>query len=121
MLETWDRATSGFDSRGVIHCFSGSWKQARRYFNLDFMISVTGIMTHGGYQGEILKKAPLSRLLAESDCPYTTSVKWGIRRSEPAYIKHVAANIAGIRKIAIAEVERQLEKNAHQVFKKIRC
>src|SRR5688572_31710555 len=39
MLETWDRATPGFDSRGILHCFSGSWRDARKYFNLDFMIS----------------------------------------------------------------------------------
>ncbi|MFH1047552.1 MAG: TatD family hydrolase [Patescibacteria group bacterium] len=119
LLETWDRATRGFDSRGVIHCFSGNWKQARRYFNLDFMISVTGVVTHGGYQDELLKKAPLSRLLAESDCPYSTAVPWSQRRSEPAYIKGVAAALAGIKKISVADVEQQLEENAFKVFKRI--
>ncbi|MBU0625361.1 TatD family hydrolase [Patescibacteria group bacterium] len=120
LLETWDRATSGFDARGVIHCFSGNWKQARRYFNLDFMISVTGIISHGGYQGELLKKAPLSRLLAESDCPYSTPTPWSIRRNEPAYIKQVAANLASLRKISVIEVEQQLSANAKKVFKRIK-
>lgn len=119
MLETLDRATSGFDSRGVVHCFSGTWKQAKRYFNLDFLISVTGIISHGGYQGELLKKAPLTRLLAESDCPQLTPVPWSIRRNEPAYIRSVAANLAGLRKVSIAEVENQLQKNALKVFKRI--
>jgi len=119
MLETWDRATSGFDSRGVVHCFSGTWKQARRYFNLDFMISVTGIVSHGGFQGELLKKAPLTRLLAESDCPHLTPVAWSIRRNEPAYITGVTANMAGLRKISIEEVEKQFLENARKVFKRI--
>ncbi len=119
LLETWDRATSGFDSRGVVHCFSGNWKQAKRYFNLDFMISVTGIMSHGGHQGELLKKAPLSRLLAESDCPHLTPIPWSIRRSEPAYVRSTAANLAGLRKMSTAEVESQLLQNALQVFKRI--
>jgi len=119
MLETWDKATSGFDSRGVIHCFSGNWKQAKRYFNLDFLISVTGIVSHGGYQGELLKKAPLTRLLAESDCPHLTPVPWSIRRNEPAYVRSMAANLAGLRKVSAEEIEKQLLQNALKVFKRI--
>jgi TatD DNase family protein len=119
MLETWDKATSGFDSRGVVHCFSGTWKQARKYFNLDFMISVTGIVTHGGYQGELLKKAPMARLLAESDCPYLTPQPFSLRRNEPSYVTSVIANLAGLRKTSIEQVEKQLAENALKVFKKI--
>ncbi|MEA3249474.1 MAG: TatD family hydrolase [Patescibacteria group bacterium] len=119
MLEIWDKTTPGFDSRGVVHCFSGNWKQARRYFNLDFRISVTGIVTHGAYQGELLKKAPLSRLLAESDCPYLTPEPFSLRRNEPSYVTMVAANLAGLRKIPTEEVVKQFGENALEVFKKI--
>jgi len=119
LLETWDRATSGFDSRGVVHCFSGNWKQARKYFNLDFMISVTGIVMHGGYQSELLKKAPLGRLVAESDCPYLTPEPFSLRRNEPSYVTTVAASLAGMRKLSVREVEKQFAENAMSVFKKI--
>lgn len=119
MLETWDKATSGFDSRGVVHCFSGTWKQARKYFNLDFMISVTGIVAHGGYQSEILKKAPLNRLLAESDCPFLTPQAFSLRRNEPQFVLSVAERIAGIRGMKVDDVREQLSKNALAVFKKI--
>ncbi|MFH2062624.1 MAG: TatD family hydrolase [bacterium] len=120
LLENWDRATKGFDARGVVHCFSGTWKQARRYFGLDFMISVTGTITHGGYQGELLRKAPLSKLLVESDCPFQTAVPWGMRRSEPAYVRQVAAGIASLRRLPVVEVERQLSANARRMFRRIR-
>jgi TatD DNase family protein len=116
MLETWDRTTSGFDSRGVVHCFSGTWKQARRYFNLDFLISVTGVVSYSGYQNELLKKAPLSRLLVESDCPYLTPTPWNWRRSEPSYIKQAVANLAGLRKMSISDVEKQLSENYRRMF-----
>ncbi len=119
MLETWDKATSGFDSRGVVHCFSGNWKQARKYFNLDFMISVTGIMAHGGYQGELLQKAPLGRLLAESDCPFLTPEPFSLRRNEPQFVSSVTARIAGLRRMKIEDVEKQLAENALSVFKRI--
>ena len=120
MLETWDKTTRGFDSRGIVHCFSGNWKQARRYFNLDFMISVTGIVSHGAYQADLLKKAPLSRLVAESDCPYLTPVPWAIRRNEPSYVTAVASHVAGMRAMRREEVERQMTQNALSVFPKMR-
>lgn len=119
MLETWDKATSGFDSRGVVHCFSGNWKQARKYFNLDFMISVTGIVAHGGYQGELLRKAPLGRLLAESDCPFLTPQPFSLRRNEPQFVSSVTARLAGLRKMRVEDVEKQLAENAMSVFKRI--
>ncbi|MFC1638971.1 TatD family hydrolase [Patescibacteria group bacterium] len=120
LLEFWDRTSPGFDSRGVVHCFSGNWKQARRYFNLDFMISVTGLVSHAGFQQQILKKAPLARLLAESDCPHLTPVPWSIRRNEPLFVDAVAAGVAGLRGVSIAEVQEQMTRNALQVFKRIR-
>ncbi|HCC22547.1 hypothetical protein A2480_04020 [Candidatus Uhrbacteria bacterium RIFOXYC2_FULL_47_19] len=119
LLTNWDQSTTGFDSRGVVHCFSGTWKQARKYFSLGFMISVTGIIAHGGYQSELLKKAPLSNLLAESDCPFQTTTPWSQRRSEPAYVRQVADNIASLRHLSVIEVEKQLSANAHKIFRRI--
>lgn len=119
MLETWDKTTRGFDSRGILHCFTGSWKEARRYFNLDFMISVTGIITHGSYQTEVIKRSPLSRIVLESDCPHLTPVPWSIRRNEPSYLSTVAAAVAGMRGEPLQEIARQTTANALGILKKI--
>lgn len=119
MLETWDKTTRGFDSRGIVHCFSGNWKEARRYFNLDFMISVTGIVTHGAYQSEVIKKAPSSHLVVESDCPYLTPVPWSIRRNEPAYITQVGESVANMRGTLPQVVAKETTQNALRVFAKI--
>lgn len=119
MLETWDKTTRGFDSRGVVHCFSADWKTAKRFFNLDFMISVTGIQTHGGYQAEIVKKAPASRLVIESDCPHMTPTAFSIRRNEPSYLPLVAAAVAGIRGTSEAQVAAETTENALKVFTRI--
>jgi TatD DNase family protein len=120
LLETWDKTTRGFDSRGILHCFTGNWREARRYFNLDFMISVTGIITHGGYQTEVIRKSPLSRLVLESDCPYLTPVPWSIRRNEPSYLATVAAAVAGMRGERLEDVARQTTQNALGVLKRLR-
>ncbi len=119
MLETWDKTTRGFDSRGIVHCFTGSWKEARRYFNLDFLVSVTGIITHGSYQTEVIKKSPGSRLVVESDCPFLTSVPWSIRRNEPSYLPAIADAIAAMRGVPPALVAKESTSNAMRVFAKI--
>ncbi len=119
ILETWDKTTPGFDSRGVIHCFSGNWKEARRYYNLDFVISFTGIMTHGAYQTDVLKRSPTSRIAVESDCPFLTPVPWSIRRNEPSYLMGIADAVAGIRGASVADIEKQTTENALRVFKRL--
>ncbi len=119
MLETWDRATPGFDARGVIHAFTGTWKDARRYFNLEFAISVTGTMTHGAYQGELVRKTPLSQLVLESDCPHLTPVPWAARRNEPAYLGLVANAVAAARGISVEEVAKQTTYNCRRMFRKM--
>lgn len=119
MLDTWDKATRGFDSRGIVHAFTGSWKDARKYFGLNFMLSMTGIITYGAYQTEIVKKMPLQHLVLESDCPYMTPTPWNIRRNEPCFVGNVADAVSGIRGISRQSVERQTTENALRIFRKI--
>ncbi len=119
MLETWDKTTRGFDSRGILHGFSGSWKDAKRFFGLDFLISVTGIIAHGAYQSELTRKAPLSRLVLESDCPHLTAMPWNLRRSEPGYLPSVLSSVAGTRREAPELVAQETTRNALNVLKKI--
>ena len=120
LLETWDKTSRGFDCRGIVHCFSGSWRDARRYFNLDLMISLTGIITHGAYQAEIVKKSPLNRLVVESDCPHLTPTPWSIRRNEPAYLPAVVSAIAGQRGLTEEAVAKATTQNALRVLTKLR-
>ncbi|MBI4457480.1 TatD family hydrolase [Candidatus Uhrbacteria bacterium] len=116
LLETWDKTSAGFDARGIVHCFSGDWKDARRYFNLDFMISVTGLFANAGYQADLIRKVPLQRLAVESDCPYLTPDAWSSRRSEPSFIGRLAETLAGIHGESKAAVAAQTTENALKIF-----
>jgi TatD DNase family protein len=119
LLERWDKMTPGFDARGIVHCFSGDWKTAKRFYNLGFVASVTGIVSQGHYQTELIRKSPLSQLVLESDCPFLTTMPWSIRRSEPSYLATIAATVAGIRGQSVAEVARQTTENALRILKRI--
>jgi len=120
LLETWDKTSRGFDCRGIIHHFSGTWREARRYFNIDFMISLTGLLTHGAYQTEVIKKSPLNRLVLESDCAHATPTPWSLRRSEPAYLASVAQAVAGVRGLPVEKLAEATTQNALKVLNRLR-
>ena len=45
--------------RGVLHCFSGDWELAWHYFELEFIVSFTGLVTFNNTWDELLRKLPL--------------------------------------------------------------
>jgi TatD DNase family protein len=119
MLDLWEKTSGSAGTRGIVHCFTGQWKDARRFFSLNFLISVTGITTYGHFQSELIKKAPLTQLVLESDCPHSTSIKWNIRRSEPAYLGTVAAAVASMRGDSTENVIKTTTENALKLFRRL--
>lgn len=119
LLEKFDRP-KGFDARGVMHCFSGSWKEARRYLNLGFLISFTGVITFAHYEGETLAKVPLNKVMVETDCPYLTPEPYRGKRNEPRYVEFVAREIARIKNEPYEEVAKVTTENAKRLFSKIK-
>lgn len=119
LLDEWDRFNPGYTSRGIIHAYNGTWAQAKKYFALDFMISLTGVLTHGAYQSEVIRKAPLKRLVVESDCPHLTPEAWSMRRNEPAYLEHTVTALAGLRKLPTSSFAVQMTENTLKMIKKI--
>ncbi len=119
LLENFDKPR-GFDARGVMHCFSGSFEEARRYLNLGFLISFTGVITFAHFEGETLAKVPLNKIMAETDCPYLTPEPHRGKRNEPLFVEFVAKEIARIKNESYEEVARVTTENARRLFSKIR-
>lgn len=102
--------------RGVIHSFGGRWNQAQEYFELGFFIGFNGLITFARDYDKVIKKAPLERILIETDCPYLTPVPHRGKRNEPSYVKYVAEKIAEIKEISFEEVARVTTENARRLF-----
>ena len=83
-------------ARGTIHCFTGSWQEAQRYMDLGFYLGINGIIFKFDID-QVIKNAPLDRILVETDCPYLTPPAEGKNnRNEPIFVKHVVQKIAEI-------------------------
>jgi len=105
--------------RGVIHCFTGNIEQAREYLDLGLYLGFNGIIfknIQGINWQEIILKAPLDRILIETDSPYLTPPMAGVARNEPIFVKYVAQEIAKIKKLSYEEVTVQTTKNAQVLF-----
>lgn len=106
---------------GVLHCYSGSLEQAKKYLNLGLYLGFTGIITFKNKSldslREVVKYVPLDKILVETDCPYLTPEPFRGKRNEPMYVKYVAEKIAEIKRISLASVEEQTTKNVNKLFK----
>lgn len=100
--------------RGTIHCFTGTWDQAQKYMALGFYLGLNGIIFKMNLD-EVIAKAPLDKILLETDCPYLTPHPME-GRNEPIYVKYVAEKIAKIKNLSYDEVSEITAKNAQKLF-----
>ena len=110
-------ASGGLPRRGILHCFTGTPEEARRYVDLGFYISFSGIVTFGKNVMETAKSVPLSSILIETDAPYLTPAPYRGKRNEPGYVVEVARKIAELHSISLEEVAKVTTENARKVFK----
>jgi len=106
------------ESKGVIHCFQGNWNFAKVILDMGLYISFTGLITFSkNYETfEVIEKAPLERIMIETDCPYMTPEPYRGKRNEPAYVIEVAKKIAEIKKLPLEKVAEQTSQNAIELF-----
>lgn len=103
---------------GVIHCFSGTEKDAQAALERGFYISLNGILTFPKSTQEraIAKSFPLEKILLETDCPYLSPVPVRKHRNKPPYVIHVASCLAEIKNLSLKEICRQTKDNAFHLF-----
>ena len=104
--------------RGVMHCFSGSWEMAKELLKLDWFIGVDGPLTfkNAARLPDIVREAPLERILVETDAPYMAPVPMRGKQNEPAYVRYVAEKVAEIKGISLENVAEQTSRNAEELY-----
>jgi TatD DNase family protein len=103
---------------GVFHCFTESEEVARQALDLGFHISFSGIVT---FKNAVELKAiaqwvPLERLLVETDAPYLAPVPYRGKTNQPAYVLHVAKEIARLRELPLEAVAEASTANFFRLF-----
>lgn len=114
----------GFKIRGVVHCFTGTWDDAKPLLDLGLHLSFTGIVTYPLKKTQafesslqyVAKTMPFDRLLVETDAPWLTPVPHRGKKNVPTYVEFVAKKIGELRGLETEEVAKQTTQNAIQLF-----
>lgn len=102
--------------RANMHFFAGSLEWAKKFIELGFNISLTGVITFARQYDEIIKNISLDKIHAETDSPYVTPAPYRGKRNEPVYVIEVVKKIAEIRGEDFETVRKQLLQNSKGFF-----
>jgi TatD DNase family protein len=107
------------EAGGVMHCFTETWEVAQAALDLGFHISFSGIVTFKNAKDlkDIARRVPLDRMLIETDSPYLAPVPFRGKTNQPAYVRHVAEEIARLREIPVEEVAQATSANFFRLFR----
>lgn len=98
---------------GVMHCFTESVEVARSAIEMNFLISLSGIVTFKNAKQvhEVAKEIPLEHLMVETDAPFLAPAPHRGKVNEPSYVALVAQRIAEIKGVALEEVAQATTAN----------
>lgn len=104
---------------GVMHCFTEGLDVARAAVGLNFLISFSGILTfrNAGNLRDVARALPLDRILVETDSPYLAPVPHRGKVNRPAYVRHVAEEVARVRGLPFEEVAAATTRNFFGLFR----
>ncbi|NJN46859.1 MAG: TatD family hydrolase, partial [Candidatus Competibacteraceae bacterium] len=106
------------DVGGVIHCFSEDWDTAVRFMALNFVISLSGIVTfkNATQLHDVARRLPVDHLLVETDCPYLAPEPHRGAKNQPAWVRHVAEGVARLRGETFDHVAETTTANYMRIF-----
>jgi TatD DNase family protein len=105
---------------GVMHYWVLDWEWARRFLDLGFHLSFSGVVTRGSRAElrEVARRVPADRLLVETDAP------WGTPRGRegkmrPAWMVDTANVLAEVRGISLEELAELEWANVRTLFPRL--
>lgn len=103
---------------GVVHCFTGSYDDARWYLDFGLAVSFTGILTFpkSDAMRDVASRLPLDRLMVETDSPYLAPVPHRGKRNEPGHVARVAERLAEVHGTSVERVVEATGRTAALLF-----
>lgn len=102
--------------RGDIHFFVGGVEEMRALTALNFTVSFTAVITFARDYDAVIRQAPLTAILAETDAPYVAPASKRGQRNDPLAVEEVVMKLAEVRNEDPETVRRALLENATALF-----
>lgn len=109
---------NGRHAPGVLHCFTGTMKEAEEVLKRGWMLSLSGIVTFkkSTELQQIAKEVPLNQLLIETDTPYLAPQSHRGKPNEPSFIAETASFLAQLKGVSFEEFANATAQNAMGLF-----
>lgn len=101
---------------GVLHAFSGKWDEAKKFLDIGFYISFSGVLTYSKKAKDVATKVPLERILVETDSPYLTPLPYKGQRNEPSFIVKTIEELSRLKGCSIEESAEVTTNNFISLF-----
>ncbi|HSR68062.1 MAG TPA: TatD family hydrolase [Acidobacteriota bacterium] len=104
--------------RGVLHCFSSRWELAECGLELGFYLGFGGMLTFNKAANvrDVARRAPLDRLLVETDAPYLAPVPHRGKTNQPAYVALAGEKLAEVRGLSSGQTASATSGNFRTLF-----
>jgi TatD DNase family protein len=106
--------------QGMIHCFTGDTGAARRYLDLGFCLSISGVVTYKKTEAlqAAVAFAPLDRLMVETDSPYLSPAPFrGQWPNEPMRVAATARKVAELKGLDPEHVAASCARNVKTLLR----
>ena len=112
------RAEHAKDVGGVLHCFTGSPKDAKAALDINFVVSFSGIITFKKSDDlrAIAAAMPPDGYMIETDAPYLAPVPHRGKTNTPGYVRYVAESIAAARRQSLAQTATDTAATFKRLF-----
>jgi len=104
----------------VLHCFTAGPDLAKRALALGGYISFSGVVTFktATELQKICADVPADRYLVETDAPFLAPMPMRGKTNEPAFVRHTAEFVAGLRGVDLETVARETTENFFRLYDK---
>jgi len=103
--------------KGVFHCFSGNYENAKEIIDAGFYLGIGGVITYkNAGLAEVIKKISVDHIVLETDAPYLAPVPFRGKRNESSYLKYIIDQIALVKMIDKEEISEIVTQNTKKIF-----
>ena len=102
---------------GNVHFFVGDIDILKRFLDIGFTVSFTGVITFAMDYNDVVKYTPLEHIHAETDAPFVSPILHRRQRNSPEYVPEIVRAIALLKGEDMEQVKEALMENAKRLFK----